>query len=43
MCGLIIRMAAIEARLAAGCTEDIQVAALVSAFHLCRDDVTLEA
>lgn len=43
MCSLIIRMAAIEARLAAGCTENIQVAALVSAFHLSREEVTPEA
>lgn len=42
MCGLLIKMSDIEARLAAGCAEHIQVSALVSAFHLSREEVTLE-
>lgn len=43
MCGLLIQMAAIEARLTAGCAEHIQVSALVSAFHLSREEVTIDA
>lgn len=42
MCGLLIKMSDIEARLAGGCVEHIQVSALVSAFHLSRDEVTVE-
>ena len=40
---LIIKMASIEERLAKGCTEGPQTTALISAFFLCRDMVSLES
>lgn len=43
MCNLLIKMAAIEERLASGCIEEPQVSALVSAFHIARDQVTADA
>ncbi|EDW76049.1 uncharacterized protein Dwil_GK15259 [Drosophila willistoni] len=39
---LIIKLAQIEERLSKGCTEGAQIAALVSAFFICRDMVSLE-
>lgn len=40
---LIIKMASIEERLAKGCSEGPQITALIGAFFLIRDMVTLEA
>lgn len=40
---LIIKMAEIEARLAGGCTEKPQISALVAAFYIGRNLVTLES
>uniref|UniRef100_A0A1B0AK70 Activator 1 subunit 5 n=1 Tax=Glossina pallidipes TaxID=7398 RepID=A0A1B0AK70_GLOPL len=42
MNNLIIKMAAIEERLAKGCTEAPQLTALIGAFFIHRDQVTLE-
>lgn len=39
---LIVKLAQIEERLAKGCTEPAQTAALVAAFFICRDMVSLE-
>lgn len=39
---LIIKMANIEERLALGCTEKIQVSALIAAFRLCRNQITID-
>lgn len=39
---LIIKMASIEERLAQGCTEKIQVSALVAAFRIARNQVTVD-
>jgi replication factor C subunit 3/5 len=39
---LIIKMASIEERLAQGCSEKIQVSALVAAFRIARNQVTLD-
>jgi replication factor C subunit 3/5 len=39
---LIIKMASIEERLAQGCSEKIQISALVAAFRLARNQVTLD-
>lgn len=39
---LIIKMASIEERLAQGCTEKIQVSALIAAFRIARDQVTID-
>lgn len=39
---LIIKMAAIEERLAKGCVEDPQISALISAFFIQRDLITVE-
>ncbi|KAH8282727.1 hypothetical protein KR054_009328, partial [Drosophila jambulina] len=39
---LIIKLAQIEERLAKGCTESVQTAALLAAFTICRDMVALE-
>jgi replication factor C subunit 3/5 len=39
---LIIKMACIEERLAQGCTEKIQISALVAAFRIARNQVTVE-
>lgn len=36
---LLIKMADAEARLAAGCSERIELAALVAAFQLARDQI----
>lgn len=43
MSELIIKMSEIEVRLAAGCAENTQVSALIAAFQLARDTVTLES
>ncbi|XP_055909778.1 replication factor C subunit 5 [Eupeodes corollae] len=40
---IIIKMADIEERLAKGCTEGTQTTALIAAFFICRDMVTLES
>ncbi|XP_017477172.1 PREDICTED: replication factor C subunit 5-like [Rhagoletis zephyria] len=40
---LVIKMASIEERLAKGCTEAPQTTALISAFFICRDMVSLES
>lgn len=40
---IIIKMADIEERLAKGCTENTQTTALIAAFFICRDMVTLES
>lgn len=39
---LIIKMASIEERLAQGCTEKIQVSALIAAFRLARNQITVD-
>lgn len=39
---LIIKMASIEERLASGCTEKIQIAAMIAAFQIARDQVVVE-
>jgi len=39
---LIVKLAQIEERLAKGCTEVAQTAALVAAFFICRDMVSME-
>jgi replication factor C subunit 3/5 len=39
---LIIKMASIEERLAQGCTERIQISALIAAFRIARNQVTLD-
>ncbi|KAH8389492.1 hypothetical protein KR200_011854, partial [Drosophila serrata] len=39
---LIIKLAQIEERLAKGCTESVQTAALLAAFTICRDMVAME-
>lgn len=39
---LVVKMASIEERLAQGCTEKIQVSALVAAFRLARSQVTVD-
>lgn len=39
---LIVKMASIEERLAQGCTEKIQTAALIAAFRIARNQVTLD-
>lgn len=39
---LIIKMASIEERLAQGCTEKIQTSALVAAFRIARNQVTID-
>lgn len=39
---LLIRMAEGEARLAAGCSERVELAALIAAFQVARDHVTAE-
>lgn len=43
MSSLLIKMADIEQRLAAGCTEKPQVSALVGAFQIARDLVSVES
>jgi replication factor C subunit 3/5 len=43
ICSLLIKMAEIEERLAAGCIENPQVSSLVAAFVIARDQVTLES
>ena len=40
---LIIKMASIEERLAQGCTEKIQTSALIAAFRIARNQVTIDA
>lgn len=40
---LIVKMAQVEERLTKGCTETAQTAALVSAFFISRDMVSLES
>ncbi|XP_055615508.1 replication factor C subunit 5 [Toxorhynchites rutilus septentrionalis] len=40
---LLIKMAAIEERLAAGCVEKPQLAALIAAFNMARDQVIVES
>lgn len=40
---IIIKMASIEERLAKGCTEGPQTTALIAAFFIHRDHVTLES
>jgi replication factor C subunit 3/5 len=42
MSQLVIKMASIEERLAQGCTEKIQVSALIAAFRIARDQVTAD-
>lgn len=42
MCKLVIKMAEIEARLANGCTEKPQLSALIAAFQIARDLVTVD-
>lgn len=39
---LVIKLAQIEERLAKGCTEVVQTAALLAAFAICRDMVAME-
>lgn len=39
---LVIKLASIEERLAQGCTEKIQVSALIAAFRIARDQVTVD-
>lgn len=39
---LVIKLASIEERLAQGCTEKIQVSALIAAFRISRDQVTID-
>ncbi|KAG7308573.1 Replication factor C (RF-C) subunit [Plutella xylostella] len=39
---LLIKMADAEARLASGCSERVELAALIAAFHVARDQVTLD-
>lgn len=39
---LVIKMASIEERLAQGCTEKIQVSALIAAFRLVRNQITID-
>lgn len=39
---LVIKLARIEERLAQGCTEKIQVSALIAAFRISRDQVTID-
>ncbi|XP_063698595.1 replication factor C subunit 5 [Culicoides brevitarsis] len=39
---LIMRMAAIEERLACGCVEEPQISALISAFYIARNEVSIE-
>lgn len=39
---LVIKMASIEERLAQGCTEKIQVSALIAAFRIARDQVSVD-
>lgn len=42
ICQLIIKMASIEERLAQGCSEKIQVSALIAAFRIARNEVTAD-
>jgi replication factor C subunit 3/5 len=42
MCQLLIKMAEIEERLAAGCVEKPQLAGLIAGFQIARDQVTVE-
>lgn len=42
LCMILIRLAEIEERLAAGCNENPQLSSLVSIFHTARDLVTIE-
>lgn len=39
---LIMKMAAIEERLACGCVEEPQISALISAFYIARNEVSIE-
>lgn len=39
---LVVKMAAIEERLAAGCVEEPQISAMIGAFHVARDQVSIE-
>lgn len=40
---LVIKMAESEARLASGCSERIELAALIAAFHLARQQIDITA
>lgn len=40
---LLIKMADSEMRLASGCSERIELAALISAFQLCKEQINIDS